>query len=57
MKERLASLHAIDIEATKKHYEELVEGLRDERKELEALMDDKDRKVEYERQEFEKGRQ
>jgi hypothetical protein len=56
MKERLTSLHAIDIEALKAHYEELIEGLRDERKELEALLAEKDLKVEFELKEFERGR-
>ena len=34
MKERLTSLHAIDIEAFHKHYDDLIEGLKDERRYL-----------------------
>ena len=45
MKERLTSLHAIDIEALKEHYESLVEGLRDERAQLETLLADREKKV------------
>jgi hypothetical protein len=45
MKERLTSLHAIDIEALKAHYESLVEGLRDERAQLETLLADRDKRV------------
>lgn len=34
MKERLTSLHAADIDAMQSHYDELVEHLKDERREL-----------------------
>jgi hypothetical protein len=34
MKERLTTLHAIDIEAFQKHYEDLIESLKDERRYL-----------------------
>ena len=57
MKERLTSLHALDIDSIKTRYDDLIEGLKDERKELEKLMEEKDRKVEHERKEFERGRQ
>lgn len=34
MKERLTSLHAIDIETIQNHYDELVESLKNERREM-----------------------
>jgi hypothetical protein len=56
MKERLTSLHAADVEAMKKHYEELVDGLKEERKQQDQLMAEKDKTVEYERKESERGK-
>lgn len=47
MKERLTSLHAIDIEALKAHYEALIEGLKEERAQLEALLTDRDNRVNF----------
>lgn len=47
MKERLTSLHAIDIDALKSHYEALIDGLREERSQLETLLADRDKRVEF----------
>ncbi len=47
MKERLTSLHAIDIDALKTHYEALIDGLKEERAQLETLLSDRDATVDF----------
>ena len=51
------SLQGGEVNAMKRHYEQLVDGLNDEKKELEVLMVEKEKKLEHERKEFERGRE
>lgn len=57
MKERLTSLHAVDIDAMKTHYEQLIDGLREERRQLEQQMAEKDRMIQFETKEFQRIRE
>jgi hypothetical protein len=40
-------MHDVDVSTLKKHYEELLDGLRDQNKHLEELLKEKEAKVEF----------
>ena len=48
-------MHEADVATMKRHSEELSEGLRDEKKELQKLMEEKDSKVDFERRQSERA--
>lgn len=49
MKERITKIHAADIENIEQRYSNIVEGLKEDRKEFERQLKDKDRIVEAEK--------
>lgn len=51
MKERLSSLHSSDLHELKERYESIVENLRNDKKDMEEFLREKDRLREEDRKE------
>lgn len=54
IKERITKLQAADIEAMEKRYNSIIEGLKNDRKDFERQLKEKDKTVEGEKRELER---